>query len=443
MKKYEILYDWPISEIQRLADSATAETYASGLTPTPLKIFTQLTEQMRGLGADLAAAKAARQHFGKWDELQQCLESFELRFLDFPGTSISKLRLSVLLAEKLADAEPALDAFDIDGNAFEIRNLTLTLPISWFSSENKQSFCDSMAVFSCRNLTGLKTEIATGNLSPLFVFHFLAALHALPAMPVGNAVFVKKTVEPISPAAIDAFAQMVMLATGKCIHSPRRFSRKPSVLDPNVIRPGNVYQQWGEVLTVLSEYNSRDEVLLKYLTIYHVIENLMFKLPIVALERQQNGRMFSIRDFRRLYKKVEMPETDALKQLFAVVFQQQAIGEADFEKHINDRWGILLPSLKETDIDAALAALGVTFTYRGFATQGTAGSFAKLVYVIRNAIVHNKETEFHLTYASMDATVCTIVETFLIPSLEEICFAMIGSPNQYLWYQNKELYLYK
>ena len=65
-----------------------------------------------------------------------------------------------------------------------------------------------------------------------------------------------------------------------------------------------------------------------------------------------------------------------------------------------------------------------------------------MVYAIRNAIVHNKETEFHLTYATLDSTICALIESFVIPCLEEICFALVGSQNDYVWYLNKELKLY-
>ena len=443
MKKYEILYDWPVAEVQRLADSDTAERYATQLGQAPLASFTTLTEKMRGLGADIAASKAAREHFSKWNELRLCLEEFEQQFADYPDSSIRKFRLSILLADKLGQAAPPLDAVEIDESAFEIRGLQEPLPVAWFSRENSQSAIDSMAVFDSRNLATLETEIATVNLSPPFAFQLLAALHALPDLPVGHAVLVKRAAQPMEMAAIEAFVRLVVLMTGKPVHASRRYGNTPCVLDPDIVRPGPFYQQWGDVLNVISEYNSRDEVLLKYLTIYHVIENFMFKLPIVGLERQQSGRMFSIRDFRRLYQKVEMAESDALKQLFIVVFQMQASPVATFEQHIATRWQALVPGATQVDIDVALGALGMPFNCNGFQGQSVAGNFAKLVYSIRNAIVHNKETEFHLTYASLDTTICVLIEVFLIPSLEEICFSLIGSPNHQLWYQNRELLLYK
>jgi hypothetical protein len=236
-----------------------------------------------------------------------------------------------------------------------------------------------------------------------------------------------------------------VLATGKPVHSARRYVIAPSILDPDEIRSGAPYQQWSEVLNVLSEYNSREEILLKYLTIYHVIENFMFKRPIVELERQKNGEMFSIRDFRRLYEGVEMAEADALRKLFNAVFQMQALPGTTFMQHVAARWGSLVPTVSQADINAALGTIGLTITFADLQGPNVAPCFSKLVYAIRNAIVHNKETEFHLTYASMDMSpsLCALLEEFLLPSLEEICFALIGKPNTAFWYQNREIQLYK
>jgi len=438
MKDYKILYDWPFAEIQRLADSDEAEAFALGLDVGSLSCFTTLTEQMRGLGADLTAAKAARGLFQKWGELRVCLDSFEQQFAHFPGATLQKFRLFVLIADKLSQNAPLLDTADVDENAFEIRALSEQLPLHWFSRENGQSILESMAVFSCANLLALEEEITSWNLSSLFAFHFLAALQALTALPVGHAAFVKRPNQPIANEAVEAFVRMAVLITGRPVHSAQQYLHAPRVINPDAIEICNLYQQWGEVLNVLSEYNSRKDVLLKYLTIYHVIENFMFKLPIVALERQQNGRMFSIRDFRRLYQQVEMAEGEALKQLFAKILPMEASPGVTFGQHIVSNW----TGMPQADVDSALVTLGLSFTFTGFTASTAAPHFAKLVYAIRNAIVHNKETEFHLTYASLDMKVCSLIEVFLIPSLEEICFSLIGSHNVYLWYQNRELLLY-
>ena len=442
MKKYHILYNWPIEEISRLADSPIAETYSAGLTGAPSATFTSITEDMRGFGADLARARADRVHFAKWDELRKLLEDFEQGFSTFPDLSPQKFRLSVLLADKLSQIGLPLDEADINENLFEIRELPESLPISWFSRENRASFSDSVAAFSISDLSALEQAIDRSNISPEFMFHFLSALHLLDQLPPGTSALVKKSAPQIEILAADAFVRLSILTTGDVIHSTRRYLQPPTVLDPDIIRAGVAFDQWGDVLNVLSEYNSRDEILTKYLTIYHVIENFMFKFPIVDLERRHGGRMFSIRDFKDMYNRIKMTEGDALRKLFVEVFTLNATAAATFAEHITNRWSSMSGTLAAADIDQSLARIGVSFTFADFAVANAGARFAELVYKIRNAIAHNKETEFHLTYASMDGTMATIIEFFLIPSLEELSFSLISSVNTQLWYSNKNLLLY-
>ncbi len=88
-------------------------------------------------------------------------------------------------------------------------------------------------------------------------------------------------------------------------------------------------------------------------------------------------------------------------------------------------------------------ALNMPFKNADFIKGRASGYFAQLVYSIRNAVVHNKETEFHLTYASLDGTFATLIESFLMPSLEEICFAVVAKQNTELWYSQDKLFFYK
>jgi hypothetical protein len=316
MKKFEALYDWPVNQIRHLTDSTEAEAYSASLGDVPQAAFTTLTERIRGLGADLSVAKAARNHFARWNEIYQSLEDFKGQFNDYPNADLSKFQLFLLLADKIAQSGPVLDMVEIEVNHFEIRELGQQLPLIWFCRENVRSFIDSTAVFSCCDLAALASEISASNLSPNFVFHFLASLGNLNPFPTGHAVLVKRISPPVDLAAIQCFVRLAILMTGRSVHSVLRYTNPPEVLDGDALSVGHPYDQWSDVLDVLSEYNSRDEVLLKYLTIYHVIENFMFKLPIVGLERQRVGRIFSIRDFQTLYDKTKTNEIEALKRLF-------------------------------------------------------------------------------------------------------------------------------
>ena len=186
---------------------------------------------------------------------------------------------------------------------------------------------------------------------------------------------------------------------------------------------------------------------MKYLTLYHVFENFMFKLPIVWLETAQGGRMFSIRDFRRLYKEVETSELNALKRFFSVAFGIEAVKGIHFRRRIEVRWRGLCRIGEVPALEAVLAKLGIKgnsgfLKYTEFSGKNSFSHFAQMVYAMRNVIVHNTETEWHLHYATLDDATCRLLEGFLMPSLEEICFALVGVKNPHVWYSNKNLALY-
>jgi hypothetical protein len=444
MKKYDIIYDWPIAEITAVADSQEAEDFANTLDSEKQSKFVTLTERMRSARDELNHAKNTKDLFQNWSDIISYVDVFSNQFT-FRSASIAKLKLSLLFCEKLTQASPTLDETEIDTDLFELQNLTQPVPQAFFCKENSQSFTDSVVLFS-NDLSAVSSELSLAIVSPDLLFQFIAALHKAATLPESQAVLIKKTNPSVDISAINAFVRLVVLATGEPVHSVVRYNVPLKILNPNDLTPGTEYQQWSETINVLSEYNSRDEILLKFLTIYHVIENFMFKHPIVELERQRNGGMFSIRDFRRLYSGVNLNEIEALKKLFKVVFEMQASAQKKFKEHLIQRFQGLAPiAALKTDISTALATLGLDFTFSSFNEQSALSCFSKLVYETRNSIVHNKETEFHLTYASLGANPALrkIIEQFLLPSLEEICFALISKPNNELWYKNKALHLYK
>ncbi|HEK0649921.1 TPA: hypothetical protein SMP57_002413 [Proteus mirabilis] len=441
MKKYDILYNWPISEITHLSRSDIAENYCSQLSDSEQDTFLALTEKINALGEELKQAKADKVHFLKWNELQLNIIEFNNSFQSFPQSLGEKLLLTSLLASKLLESLPVLDE-DIDIELFELRSLTKTIPQSWFIKENSLSLTESIVIFSCKNINAISTDINSSTISPNFLFHFIAALHNAEYYPSGHAILVKKTTQPVADNAINAFVNLLVLADGEPIHTPKKYTSKPSILNHSDIQFGAGYHQWNEILNVLSEYNYRDEILLKFLTIYHVIENLMFKLPIVILEQQKNGKIFSIRDFRRLYDQTNLNENKALHQLFNLIFQIKPNSSSTdtFKDIVTQRWTSFSSSTPNADINSAFEMLGLDFEAHNLMND----KFHKLIYMVRNCIVHNKETEFHLTYEPLDSnpTLCKLIEDFLLPSLEEICFSLISKNNSELWYKNKEMCLY-
>lgn len=456
MRKHEALYGWIIIKIRDLADSEGMEAYANGIGDDSLvDSFTKITEKIRNLGADLHAAQAARELSSGWSELSGLLRDLQEEFADYCPELITHMLLYVSFAKKLVEsldpeyAEEVLTE-QIDENAFSLYEIENVYPTAWFAHENTSEIMESAVIFSAAGLLGDQSkEFDTSIVSPTLLFHLLCALSSLSEVPVSYRALAKSQGPAGDSAAIDAFARLLVLASGRPVNQPRNYSSKVSVLDMNSIKAGPKYQQWNELFKVISDYNSVDDLLIKYLFLYHVVENLMFKLPIVELEKQHDGKMFSIRNFRQLYKKVEVSEKEALSRMFKNVLQIETQPGLTFQSHIVNRWQTLSTKIPSAEIEEALGALGifkkgVPLPFAEFRDDGSAPDyFSQMVYALRCAIVHNKETELHLTHAGLNAAYAAILEDFLIPSIEELSFALIGVPNDYVWYQHQEMALYK
>lgn len=448
-KKHSILYDSIVQEVNRLSDSPVAESFAESLEVAGADIdeFVTLTERLRGFGADLAGAKARREHFANWAELRLCLEDFSVKFSTFPNLDFDKRLLELMLVTKLAQIEPSIDMVDVDDEQFELRELATTLPIHLFVHENNKAFSESTVVLSVQDTAAFEQELAQANISPKLSFQLLAAIQARPHLSAKHHALIKRATPAISDAGVEAFCCLSLLSVGRPVHVPRTYELPPKVIDCDRLQAGVAYNQMNEIMYVLSEYNSQRQLLSKYLTLYHVVENFMYRMPIAKLEQAQGGAMFSIRDFQRLYKEVEEKELPAIRKFFAAVAKIEYEPGNTFRSRVVNNWTTACIGPAAVDTQIALGKFGVKKDGRArtaaeFLKDDLPANFAELVYGVRCAVVHNKETEFHLTYANLDAGVAHLIERFLIPTLEEICFHLVSGTNPVVWYTNGELKLF-
>lgn len=88
-------------------------------------------------------------------------------------------------------------------------------------------------------------------------------------------------------------------------------------------------------------------------------------------------------------------------------------------------------------------------TYDSVEENSIGGFFANLIYALRNALVHNRETEFHLTHETLlshsqvQDTALQLLEKFILPIVEEIVFYLIIEQNEIVWFKNSTIQLYK
>lgn len=246
-----------------------------------------------------------------------------------------------------------------------------------------------------------------------------------------------------------SYLKLCMLAEGLTFH--KHFFLDTSTSSQNLFSDRTkVYSQYNEVLYILSEYNYSNDLLNKYFLLYTIIENFMYRKPIATMLRSHDE--FSIRDFKDFYSKIDSGEGSKLKDLFKEIMNiEYTPGNtvySDIEDTLNSfktNNGNNLSSLiiflkkmriynKNFELDEAKLRGSLEEKY-----------FAEITYQLRNSILHNTATEFHITHyeLSKNEIIVNFLKDFMIPILEKIILHLIITNNDLISYEKEAMILYK
>ena len=396
--------------------------------------------------------------FEEFEPLKDLLNRFLVDFPDFPNHRIKEIQLIIKLFTKIS-VESRDDYInleeDIVTDSFCLQEFEEEITSEGFVYHDLTDLGNSIVLLDLNNLDGVDTLINDDSLTMELIFPLLSKIgNTSQTLNLSKYVLINNNLNG-QKNRIFAYVALHLVRAGKLVHSPYNYNLLPQVNPRRKIVASNEYQQFSDSIAIISEYNYQKDILDKYLRIYHVVENFMFKSPLVALERKHNGRAFSIRDFQRMYFRISKSEISVLKKLFDDVLKLDYSGSVKFQKFILDKLQALVNSaaISTDHLDKLLALLKIEkgeefMVYRDINLNTISGAFAQLVYAFRNALVHNRETEFHLTHLTLTAhpeindSPKKILELFLIPVLEEIVFYLIIERNNIVWYNNPTISLY-
>ncbi len=243
----------------------------------------------------------------------------------------------------------------------------------------------------------------------------------------------------INETNLESFIQFILLINGKVFHNPIETQKNQflsndvkNILDCNI----KSFNQYQESAYILSEYNHTKDILLKYLLLYHIAENFMYRRPIAEMA---NTRL-TIRDFKNLYKKVNDSEESTLKELLKKIKSENILPVNSIESYFENNLSTYKTSLVSTNnINQILNSMGLQ-NIEGINYSNS----PKLIYMFRNSIIHNKETEFHITHTILNNSpdLVKFFEEFLLPTLENIIYFLIFKDNSIIDYPKNYLLLY-
>lgn len=243
-----------------------------------------------------------------------------------------------------------------------------------------------------------------------------------------------------------------IVCSGKYYHDVKRVGHKNFNIFKAKISNNLDYQQFNDSMVIFSEYNSRDELLNKYISIYHVIENFMCKYPLVKLNKDTQGNMFSIRNFKAMYERIDNGEKKSLELFLKAISNDSAT-----ESIILESYSLLSDYIDSSEdnknrVNHSLLCLDIKnkdnniLDYKKIKSMNVKQNFpvllSQLIYYIRNAIVHNKETEYHLSHENLDSEIVDFIENIMLPILEQIVLNLIIEKNDIVWYEHQNIKLY-
>lgn len=194
-----------------------------------------------------------------------------------------------------------------------------------------------------------------------------------------------------------------------------------------------IYSQYYDIYDVINEWHHANDVLVAFLKMYQVLEYMGYRRKMVDVVKGSDIKNSFLMHVKSLNSSFN--ERTALKELFL----------HDIES-LKDKITMIDPAItafirKYWMHDGKNPYLQVTDATTPKASINP--KIATFIYDVRCAIVHNKESEFHITYSNVDKYRC------LLPLMKEILSLMPGiimrclnRHNVGIAYSVKELKLY-
>jgi hypothetical protein len=168
------------------------------------------------------------------------------------------------------------------------------------------------------------------------------------------------------------------------------------------------YYQYFEIYRVLLESKYCDNVLSRFLNIYQVIEDLCYRRLLVEISKSRNPRSGFLRNTIRVVNKISNREENEIKDGIDLLFPD------------------LCHQIKKADIDSYNIFLKDNYSISSGESHNNK-KIARIIYCLRNSIVHNKHTELHFSFGNVDEYK-TVIELLrlLIRKLEKAVIDLLN-----------------
>lgn len=226
-----------------------------------------------------------------------------------------------------------------------------------------------------------------------------------------------------------SYIYLSYLNNSKSIDLPSNMTYNvPSLNNTLALDNTKIYEQFFDVYDVINELNQAPDLLARFLKLYHILEYLVYRVYLVDLTTRVGTNKFFVREYAVSAEKMKGRESDTFILNFKKIFH------SDIPRISVD----LLP-FSTNPIKDFLRDNGIV---KGF-NNSNLERVASLVYGLRCSIVHNKESEYHLTITnSEDYAIIIPLITQLVKTLEFLIIQKIADNDISIKYPQQQMNLY-
>lgn len=215
---------------------------------------------------------------------------------------------------------------------------------------------------------------------------------------------VKHIADAFQPERNYAYIYLSFLNSSQSIKLPSVLKYTSASLNPALTFVGNIeFEQYFDIYDVLNELNQSPDLLTRFLKLYHVLEYYMYRVYLVDLVQRVGSNKFFVREFITSAERMKKGERDTFI--------------TNYEKIFNADSATINTAIAHTInpvITTFLEEKGLVKTFN----PNTTKKIAELIYGLRCSIVHNKESEYHLTVSFYDDFIQ------IIPLLQDLTMIM-------------------
>lgn len=196
------------------------------------------------------------------------------------------------------------------------------------------------------------------------------------------------------------------------------------------------YNQYIDIYDVISEWNNCSDILTAFLKMYQILEYIVYRKDLVAIVQGANIKQSFVRQIKGLDKKFTNNERETFKNGLKDIFPS-------FEGKINEP---ITPDIESFCTKYyPLTNAGTTYLTQANINDPSQvnACISKFIYDTRCAIVHNKESEFHITTINYSeyAAIIPLMQNILKVVGESI-FEVINKLNNKIEFNSPTLNLY-